>query len=195
MDSNIALKTYITTQRENGISDEAIYKSLLASGWQQEAVEQALSMHIDRVEAQAVAHEAAGAPTTSNPAASTEKGMHKGRLSRIGFLIAHVYIFAYFALAFLIAILGRGSAVANSIVFLLGGLGVLMIMILPFFFYARRWHDINQSGWLALLLLIPGAAVPIAIILLIIPGTRGANQYGVSHQKTLSPAAIYGLST
>lgn len=194
MDSNTAaLITYITIQRENGISDETIYQALLSSGWQRDVVERALSAHLDNDVEHLVTREGVSAVDPS-PVALTETGMHKGRLNRIGFLMAHVYILAYFAIAFVIAILGRESALANSIVFLLGGLGVLLIMILPFFFYARRWHDINQSGWLALLLLIPGAALPIMIILLIIPGTRGVNPYGVSHQRSLSPVAVYGLS-
>jgi uncharacterized membrane protein YhaH (DUF805 family) len=195
MDSNItALKTYINTQRENGISDQATYQALLASGWQHELLVQALSPQDNATGLSQVAIvPTPPADVESTTLTATEHGLHGGRLNRRGFVMAHVYILAYFVLALLLVMLGRGSSVMNVIGFLLGGIGVVVAMILPFFFYARRWHDVNQSGWLSLLLLIPGAVAPIMIILLILPGTRGLNQFGVAPQKSLSPADVYGL--
>ncbi|MET0980125.1 MAG: DUF805 domain-containing protein [Candidatus Saccharimonadales bacterium] len=199
MDSNIdTLKTYINTRRENGISDEVIYEALTASGWQHDLVVRALSAQVNGDESQSISPQpvipsvVAARPDAVAPA---EKSLYKGRLNRTGFLMAHVYILAYFIVALIAVMSGRGSSAMNIIGFLMGAIGVLMVMILPFFFYARRWHDINQSGWLSLLLLIPGAGLPIGIILLCVPGTNGQNKYGAIDQQSLSPAAVYGLST
>ena len=39
MDSYLtALKAYIEAQRENGVSDDMIYQSLISSGWQKETI-------------------------------------------------------------------------------------------------------------------------------------------------------------
>lgn len=50
MDTNTPeLQNYINAQRANGISDEVIYKALLASGWQHDVVVQSLSVQGDAV--------------------------------------------------------------------------------------------------------------------------------------------------
>ena len=196
MDSYLtALKAYIEAQREYGVSDDMIYQSLISSGWQKETITQALSAQSANVVRQSAVQHGNYQPSTGNSVAeqSDKKNLSSGRLNRLGFFMAHVYIVAYFALAMIIVLLGQRSNITNAIGFLMGGIGVLIVMILPFFFYARRWHDINQSGWLSLLLLIPGAAVIIAVVLMIIPGTQGDNQYGTAPQKALSPIDVYGF--
>ena len=42
----------------------------------------------------------------------------------------------------------------------------------------RRLHDSNKTGWLYLLNLIPYLGALILLVLTILPGTQGENQYG-----------------
>ncbi|MCF6765416.1 DUF805 domain-containing protein [Thiotrichales bacterium 19S3-7] len=50
----------------------------------------------------------------------------------------------------------------------------------------RRFHDINLTGWYTLVLLIPGIGYLAVIILCLIPGTQGANQYAVKANQPTS---------
>lgn len=62
---------------------------------------------------------------------------------------------------------------------LITGLIAIFIGIRCIILIRKRFHDIGQSGWLMLLLLIPFFQVIPALILLIFPGNKGANKYGV----------------
>lgn len=42
----------------------------------------------------------------------------------------------------------------------------------------RRFHDLNLSGWLVLLTVIPAFTPFVYLYLLIAPGTKGVNKYG-----------------
>ncbi|MFC6053358.1 hypothetical protein A6M14_12025 [Acinetobacter sp. Ac_877] len=64
----------------------------------------------------------------------------------------------------------------------LGGLGFLIISILYIYFniviQIRRFHDMNHSGWLILLLILPLVNLFVFFYLLLGSGTQGPNQYG-----------------
>jgi uncharacterized membrane protein YhaH (DUF805 family) len=57
------------------------------------------------------------------------------------------------------------------------GLVVWMLWVL-FAALSRRFHDIEQSGWMSLLVIVPvvGALTPFAMLFM--RGTEGANTYG-----------------
>ena len=42
----------------------------------------------------------------------------------------------------------------------------------------RRLHDLDKSGWFALITLVPLAGIIFSIYLLFVPGTVGYNRYG-----------------
>ena len=42
----------------------------------------------------------------------------------------------------------------------------------------KRWHDIGLTGWLSLLYFIPYVGIAVSIIIGIIPGNAGQNQFG-----------------
>lgn len=67
-----------------------------------------------------------------------------------------------------------GSSIAQAILFMLN----IVILIPMMIFSVRRLHDFNQSGWLALLELIPIFNIIMFIALMLIPGTASDNQYG-----------------
>jgi uncharacterized membrane protein YhaH (DUF805 family) len=57
------------------------------------------------------------------------------------------------------------------------GLEILVMLLPSLAVSVRRLHDINMSGWLLLIALIPGGSLLI-IVLACIPGTQGGNKYG-----------------
>jgi len=58
-------------------------------------------------------------------------------------------------------------------------LGFNILLLIPLIiFSARRLHDFNMSGWFALLQLIPLLNIIMFIVIMLIPGTSTANQYG-----------------
>lgn len=66
-------------------------------------------------------------------------------------------------------------------------LGLMAIFSLAIFLpmlavAVRRFHDLNQTGWLVLIFYIAGLIIPFAgiaqLIWFAVPGTQGANNYG-----------------
>ena len=79
--------------------------------------------------------------------------------------------------------------------FLLGSSGIAALFIMVFFALAnflpdimlriRRFHDLNQTGWLVLVFIVVGVIPGIGtladianFVWFMIPGTNGSNQYG-----------------
>ena len=57
-------------------------------------------------------------------------------------------------------------------------IAIIAINALLFFPIIKRLHDMNISGGIGILVFIPGANIIMAIVLLFIKGTNGANKYG-----------------
>ena len=111
-----------------------------------------------------------------------------GRLSYIawyGFLnLITVFAVIALSLAFGIFNLSTQSLDSHFIDTLtgLGGLGFLIISVLYFYFnlviQVRRFHDMNRSGWLILLFIVPLVNIFVFFYLLLGSGTQGINHYG-----------------
>lgn len=54
---------------------------------------------------------------------------------------------------------------------------------------AKRLHDFNFAGAWALMLPIPYVGFLLAVVVGLVPGTRGANRFGPRGDATLHPAA------
>jgi type IV pilus assembly protein PilA len=96
-----------------------------------------------------------------------------GRLGRVR------YIGYSAGLGFLILLLvGVAAAVTSSnpsVALLIGGAGYVAIIVIQFLLTIQRAHDMNTTGWLSLILLIPLAG----LLFWFIPGTKGENNYGL----------------
>ena len=95
--------------------------------------------------------------------------------------MAIVYIFVYFLIPIILQLLLRNSGAKtaiNLITVLWGLVGVLLAIPVGISIAIRRWHDLNQSGFLVLLGLIPFVGLITLIIQLFFPGTKGPNKYG-----------------
>lgn len=98
---NASLQSYIDEQRRNGIADETIYQSLVATGWPEATVQQLLRSELQPLNP--IATQPASSPQSLNATMSSQKGFLAGRIGRLGFLTAQVYSFIYciFILLFL----------------------------------------------------------------------------------------------
>ncbi|HUB93000.1 MAG TPA: DUF805 domain-containing protein [Verrucomicrobiae bacterium] len=142
------------------------------------------------------------APTPlQQPQSLTEPlGMFSRRMSRLAFLLSTVYCLAPLVVAALLqfilqSILNRLIYSTTSVTTLsttpnalIDALNVIIIVIIiaavllifpvKVSAYVRRLHDLNQSGWLTLLILVPFVGIPLFLYLLFAPGTREQNKYG-----------------
>lgn len=77
-------------------------------------------------------------------------------------------------------------------------LGLIPLMVLWFVYLtlisARRFHDMNITGWLSLGILLPFVGLILNIMLLFIGGTDGENKYGRPHYGVQVMGLILGQS-
>ena len=97
----------------------------------------------------------------------------EGRIGRVR------YIGYTFGLTMLIAMLiGVAAAVLGAaspaLAFGVGAVGYIAIIVVQILLTIQRSHDMNVTGWLCLISLIPFAA----LVFWFVPGTRGENNYG-----------------
>ncbi len=76
--------------------------------------------------------------------------------------------------------------------------GILYLIVIYFslIFTIRRLHDLDQSGWLSLVTLIPVINLFFFLYLIFAPGTQGSNNYGAPRMtKTWEKVLgwMYGL--
>jgi uncharacterized membrane protein YhaH (DUF805 family)/Tfp pilus assembly major pilin PilA len=95
-----------------------------------------------------------------------------GRLGRVRYI-------GYSVGLSLLIIMVMGAAVAlvgfdPNLGALLGLLGYAAVIVLQFMLTIQRAHDMNTTGWLSLIMLIPLAG----LVFWFVPGTRGENNYG-----------------
>jgi uncharacterized membrane protein YhaH (DUF805 family) len=100
----------------------------------------------------------------------------QGRIGRLRYL-AWSLVLMLAALALLgVASMGFAiSEIVGSVLIVLVGIGMAVVSVQ---IGAQRLHDIGWSGWLWLINLVPVVGGVFALLLLIIPGTTGANRYG-----------------
>jgi uncharacterized membrane protein YhaH (DUF805 family) len=69
-------------------------------------------------------------------------------------------------------------ALATVVAAVLVMIFALLFMLMGIANEAKRWHDMNKSGWWVLLNLIPGIGFIVLLVLGLMPGTRGPNRFG-----------------
>ncbi|WP_180081430.1 DUF805 domain-containing protein [Acinetobacter sp. YH12201] len=115
-----------------------------------------------------------------------------GRLSSIGWygFVHLIAFFATFALSLTMGIfnfhtLSMDNQFINTLTGI-AGLGFVAILVLYIYFLIvisiRRLHDMNRSGWLTLLFLLPLVNIFMGLYLLLGSGTKGSNKYGLPRE-------------
>ena len=99
-----------------------------------------------------------------------------GRIGRVRYL---GWSMALLLLAMLAYVIAAGAMAISPIV---GGILMIPVVIAAVVVTVQigvqRLHDIGWSGWLWLLNFVPVVGSVFAILMLVIPGTQGANRYG-----------------
>jgi len=97
-----------------------------------------------------------------------------GRIGRLRYLAWSIAGSLVLMLAF--GILGAVAGVLNvpSLLMLMPTLGVVAYIVFAIVLTIQRCHDLNWSGWLSVLSLVP----LVNLVFLFVPGTRGDNRFG-----------------
>lgn len=110
-----------------------------------------------------------------------------GRLSYAAwsFLITIIWYITLITV-FLIAGAMGGTQTVFSQLGIISGIITLVIYILFIYFVfvvsIRRLHDLNQTGWLSILFILPLINLFFWVYLLVAPGTDGANKFGAKRE-------------
>ncbi len=79
----------------------------------------------------------------------------------------------------------RGSD--DPIVLIAAGFLMIILGILSLIQVAKRLHDMNMSGWFALVFIIPFINIVFGLFALFVDGTVGPNQYGEDPKGRMNP--------
>lgn len=114
-------------------------------------------------------------------AAYTEKyADFRGRARRKEYWMFYLFymltIFILGIAAALVASLKNDIATGTMIVIIV--LFVLASIVPSWAITARRFHDVDMSGWWQLLNLIPYVGPIIVFVFMVLPGTKGVNRFG-----------------
>ncbi len=100
----------------------------------------------------------------------------QGRIGRVRYLAwSAAMSFAFMAVYVIAAI---GLAISPIVGGILLTAVVIAALVVSVQIGVQRLHDLDWSGWLWLLLLVPIANFVIAILMLVVPGTPQANRFG-----------------
>jgi uncharacterized membrane protein YhaH (DUF805 family) len=93
-----------------------------------------------------------------------------GRVRYIGYSFGFTLLFAI-----VIGMVGGVSSVVSpTIGLVVAGIGYIALIVVQIMLTIQRAHDMNVTGWLWLISFIPLAG----LIFVLVPGTRGENNYG-----------------
>ncbi|WP_052417453.1 DUF805 domain-containing protein [Cellvibrio mixtus] len=100
------------------------------------------------------------------------------RINRLRYW-AHSMLFTL-AVIGLFIVVGLIAAFASQTLAI--GLGIIIyiaMIVFSFILVIQRLHDLNKTGWMSLLLIIPLANIYLLVLLIFFKGTEGRNNYGL----------------
>lgn len=119
----------------------------------------------------------------------------KGRFGRLRYL-TYSMVMGVVTAILVTAIITMGKSLGGEAgkVVDIGGIVLMYAILLPvsFIFMIRRLHDFNRSGWYSLTILVPLVNAVTAFVLLLVPGTKGPNDYGPPPRPPGVGASIVG---
>ncbi len=102
----------------------------------------------------------------------------KGRIGRVRYL-GWSMGFTMLALVVLFAAMGAAGAMAGQgLAMAIYFIGLIPMTVISAFFVIQRLHDLDKSGWLFLLMLVPLVNLFFTLYIIFAPGSQGANRYG-----------------
>ena len=133
-------------------------------------------------------YQAPSADVSSSPTDATYQPKvftPQGRIGRLRYLAyglaSTLLMIPVFMLAGALAAMVGGTEedpMASGIFVIIGGLAYLFIVVFSFIFAKRRFNDMDQSGWLSLLMIIPLVNLIVILVLIFKAGTPTSNKFG-----------------
>jgi len=105
------------------------------------------------------------------------------RIGRVRFLAYNSLSYvAFFAPLGLLGFLTESSSGNNEMLGIFAGIMLIILyiafIVVGFIIARRRLHDLNQTGWMGLLFLVPVVNLFFGLYLMFAPGNKHVNQYG-----------------
>lgn len=102
--------------------------------------------------------------------------LYSGRLNRRTHFTADLGVtIIYWILLKIVYMLG-----ANMLTGFLSLALVIVYLVILLSISVKRFHDLDKTGWLVLLYLIPVVGIIVWLYALLAPGTKGSNKFGES---------------
>ena len=101
----------------------------------------------------------------------------KGRMNRKAYCIMGLKCLGFYFLLGVFAsfLVQEGSDGLGGFILLVA---TIAFAICNYSLTVRRLHDLNFSGWLAIIMFIPYVNLIAALFIILAPGTEGSNEYG-----------------
>lgn len=100
------------------------------------------------------------------------------RINRLRYW-AHSMLFSFAMIGVLLVIGLLASFVSSTLGIVLAVIVYLAMIVFSFILMIQRLHDLNKTGWLSLLCIIPFANLYLLVLLIFFKGTEGRNNYGL----------------
>jgi uncharacterized membrane protein YhaH (DUF805 family) len=100
------------------------------------------------------------------------------RINRLRYW-AHSMLFTYAMLGVFIVIGLVAALVSTTLAIVLGVIAYIVMVVFSFILIIQRLHDLNKTGWMSLLAIVPLANIYLIVLLIFFKGTEGRNDYGL----------------
>lgn len=102
----------------------------------------------------------------------------RGRIGRVRYL-AYSFGFMVAGIVVLMALMGIVAAAAGfAAAMIVYAAGIIALIVVGTLFGIQRLHDLDKSGWLYLVMLIPLVGAFFSFYLIFAPGTKEMNRFG-----------------
>ncbi|MCE3251096.1 MAG: hypothetical protein K0Q67_106 [Cellvibrio sp.] len=92
---------------------------------------------------------------------------------------AHSMLFTFAMLGAFVVIGLVAAFVSTTLAIVLGVIAYIVMVVFSFILIIQRLHDLNKTGWMSLLAIVPLANIYLIVLLIFFKGTEGRNDYGL----------------
>lgn len=115
-------------------------------------------------------------------------GIFSGRIGRLAFFLGYIYLHIPIVVLVIVYALINSlvgdiesdvlRGITNVVLFGFGAIWTVLYFVISIDLSVRRWHDIDQTGWLVFLYFVPIASFVAMVVQLVVPGNPEDNRYG-----------------
>lgn len=100
------------------------------------------------------------------------------RINRLRYW-AHSMLFTFAMIGVFLVVALVAAFVSTTVGIILGGIAYLAMVVFSFILIIQRLHDLNKTGWMSLLAIVPFANIYLMVLVIFFKGTEGRNNYGL----------------